>query len=75
MSKEITITATVDLTIILSGDGKKRERKAVVEELENGIGAFKAKFANNLKDYIDYFDEGDFDNIVVHDVKVFERDE
>lgn len=72
MSKEITITATVDLTMILSGEDTKLEREAVAEELENGLGAFKAKIANELKDYID---TGDFDDIRVRDVKVFVREE
>lgn len=72
MSKEITITATVDLTMILSGEDMELEGRAVEEEMANGLDAFKAKIANELKDYID---TGDFDNIVVHDVKVFERDE
>lgn len=72
MSKEITITATVDLTMILSGEDMELEGKAVEEEMAEGLDAFKAKIAKELTDYID---TGDFDNIVVHDVKVFERDE
>ena len=72
MSKELTITATVDLTMILSGEDMELEGKAVEGEMAEGLDAFKAKIANELKDYID---TGDFDNIVVHDVKVFERDE
>ena len=72
MSKEITITATVDLTRILSGEDMELEGKAVEEEMANGLDAFKAKIANELKDYID---TGDFDDIRVRDVKVFERDE
>lgn len=72
MSKEITITATVDLTMILSGEDMELEGKAVEKEMANGLDAFKAKIANELKDYID---TSDFDDIRVRDVKVFERDE
>ena len=75
MSKEITITATVDLTMILSGEDMELEGEAVEEEMAEGLDVFKAKIANELTDYIDTGDFGNFDDIRVRDVKVFERDE
>ncbi len=72
MIKELTITATVDLTTILSLENKELEGKAVEEEMSEGLDAFKAKIANELKNHID---EGGFDNAIVRDVKVFVREE
>lgn len=73
MNRELTITATIDVTMILSGEDMELEGKAVEDMIaESGIDGFKAKIADELKGYID---TGDFDNIIVRDVKVFERDE
>ena len=72
MIKELTITATVDLTTILSFENMKLESNAVEEEMEDGLDAFKAKIANELKNHLD---DGGFDNNIVRDVKVFVREE
>lgn len=75
MIKEITTTATVELTMILSSKDLKLVGKAVEEDMVEGLDSFKANIAKELADYIDTGDFGNFDDIRVRDVKVFVRDE